>query len=308
VKLTPRHYAYLKISEGCNHRCTFCIIPSMRGDLVSRPIGDVLSEAKRLVDAGVKELLVISQDTSAYGVDVKHRMGFHNGEPVKTSMVGLCEQLAKLGVWTRLHYVYPYPHVDDVIPLMAEGKILPYLDIPLQHASPRILKLMKRPGAVDRQLARIKRWREICPELTLRSTFIVGFPGETEEDFQMLLDFLTEARLDRVGCFKYSPVEGATANELADQVPEEVKEERWNRFMQLQQRISAERLQEKIGREILVMIDEVDEEGAIGRSMADAPEIDGAVYLNGDTNVKPGDIVRVKVENADEYDLWGTRV
>ena len=308
VKLTPRHYAYLKISEGCNHRCTFCIIPSMRGDLVSRPIGDVLSEAKRLVDAGVKELLVISQDTSAYGVDVKHRMGFHNGEPVKTSMVGLCEQLAKLGVWTRLHYVYPYPHVDDVIPLMAEGKILPYLDIPLQHASPRILKLMKRPGAVDRQLARIKRWREICPELTLRSTFIVGFPGETEEDFQMLLDFLTEARLDRVGCFKYSPVEGATANELADQVLEEVKEERWNRFMQLQQRISAERLQEKIGREILVMIDEVDEEGAIGRSMADAPEIDGAVYLNGDTNVKPGDIVRVKVENADEYDLWGTRV
>ncbi|MHA8114571.1 30S ribosomal protein S12 methylthiotransferase RimO [Kosakonia cowanii] len=308
VKLTPRHYAYLKISEGCNHRCTFCIIPSMRGDLVSRPIGDVLSEAKRLVDAGVKELLVISQDTSAYGVDVKHRMGFHNGEPVKTSMVGLCEQLAKLGVWTRLHYVYPYPHVDDVIPLMAEGKILPYLDIPLQHASPRILKLMKRPGAVDRQLARIKRWREICPELTLRSTFIVGFPGETEEDFQMLLDFLTEARLDRVGCFKYSPVEGATANELADQVPEEVKEERWNRFMQLQQRISAERLQEKIGREILVMIDEVDEEGAIGRSMADAPEIDGAVYLNGDTNVKPGDVVRVKVENADEYDLWGTRV
>ncbi|TCC04534.1 30S ribosomal protein S12 methylthiotransferase RimO [Kosakonia quasisacchari] len=308
VKLTPRHYAYLKISEGCNHRCTFCIIPSMRGDLASRPIGDVLAEAKRLVDAGVKELLVISQDTSAYGVDVKHRMGFHNGEPVKTSMVGLCEQLAKLGVWTRLHYVYPYPHVDDVIPLMAEGKILPYLDIPLQHASPRILKLMKRPGAVDRQLARIKQWREICPELTLRSTFIVGFPGETEEDFQMLLDFLKEARLDRVGCFKYSPVEGATANELADQVPEEVKEERWNRFMQLQQQISAERLQEKIGREILVIIDEVDEEGAIGRSMADAPEIDGAVYLNGETGVKPGDIIRVKVENADEYDLWGSRV
>ena len=308
VKLTPRHYAYLKISEGCNHRCTFCIIPSMRGDLVSRPIGEVLAEAKRLADAGVKELLVISQDTSAYGVDVKHRSGFHNGEPVKTSMVGLCEQLAKLGIWTRLHYVYPYPHVDDVIPLMAEGKILPYLDIPLQHASPRILKLMKRPGSVDRQLARIKQWREICPDLTLRSTFIVGFPGETEEDFQMLLDFLKEARLDRVGCFKYSPVEGATANELADQVPEEVKEERWNRFMQLQQQISAERLQEKVGREILVIIDEVDEEGAIGRSMADAPEIDGAVYLNGETNVKPGDIIRVKVENADEYDLWGSRV
>ncbi|MGL4723695.1 MAG: 30S ribosomal protein S12 methylthiotransferase RimO [Scandinavium sp.] len=308
VKLTPRHYAYLKISEGCNHRCTFCIIPSMRGDLVSRPIGDVLSEAKRLKDAGVKELLVISQDTSAYGVDVKHRMGFHDGEPVKTSMVGLCEQLAKLGVWVRLHYVYPYPHVDDVIPLMAEGKILPYLDIPLQHASPRILKLMKRPGSVDRQLARIKQWREICPELTLRSTFIVGFPGETEEDFQMLLDFLKEARLDRVGCFKYSPVEGATANELEGQVPEEVKEERWNRFMQLQQQISAERLQEKVGREIMVIIDEVDEEGAIGRSMADAPEIDGAVYLNGETRVKPGDVLRVKVEHADEYDLWGARV
>ena len=308
VKLTPRHYAYLKISEGCNHRCTFCIIPSMRGDLVSRPIGEVLSEAKRLVDAGVKEILVISQDTSAYGVDVKHRTGFHNGEPVKTSMVSLCEQLSKLGIWTRLHYVYPYPHVDDVIPLMAEGKILPYLDIPLQPASPRILKLMKRPGSVDRQLARIKQWREICPELTLRSTFIVGFPGETEEDFQMLLDFLKEARLDRVGCFKYSPVEGADANALPDQVLEEVKEERWNRFMQLQQQISAERLQEKVGREILVIIDEVDEEGAIGRSMADAPEIDGAVYLNGETNVKPGDILRVKVEHADEYDLWGSRV
>ncbi|MFK3660071.1 30S ribosomal protein S12 methylthiotransferase RimO [Scandinavium sp. NPDC088450] len=308
VKLTPRHYAYLKISEGCNHRCTFCIIPSMRGDLVSRPIGEVLSEAKRLVDAGVKEMLVISQDTSAYGVDVKHRTGFHDGEPVKTSMVGLCEQLAKLGVWVRLHYVYPYPHVDDVIPLMAEGKILPYLDIPLQHASPRILKLMKRPGSVDRQLARIKQWREICPELTLRSTFIVGFPGETEEDFQMLLDFLKEARLDRVGCFKYSPVEGATANELEGQVPEEMKEERWNRFMQLQQQISAERLQEKVGREIMVIIDEVDEEGAIGRSMADAPEIDGAVYLNGETRVKPGDVLRVKVEHADEYDLWGSRV
>jgi len=308
VKLTPRHYAYLKISEGCNHRCTFCIIPSMRGDLDSRPIGDVLSEAKRLKDAGVKELLVISQDTSAYGVDVKHRMGFHNGEPVKTSMVGLCEQLAKLDIWVRLHYVYPYPHVDDVIPLMAEGKILPYLDIPLQHASPRILKLMKRPGSVDRQLARIKQWREICPDLTLRSTFIVGFPGETEEDFQMLLDFLKEARLDRVGCFKYSPVEGATANELEGQVPEEVKEERWNRFMQLQQQISAERLQEKVGREIMVIVDEVDEEGAIGRSMADAPEIDGAVYLNGETRVKPGDVLRVKVEHADEYDLWGSRV
>ncbi|CAI1895825.1 MULTISPECIES: 30S ribosomal protein S12 methylthiotransferase RimO [Serratia] len=308
VKLTPKHYAYLKISEGCNHRCTFCIIPSMRGDLDSRPIGSVLDEAKRLVESGVKELLVISQDTSAYGVDVKHRTGFWNGQPVKTSMVSLCEQLSSLGAWVRLHYVYPYPHVDDVIPLMAAGKILPYLDIPLQHASPKILKLMKRPGAVERTLERIKRWREICPELTLRSTFIVGFPGETEEDFQMLLDFLTEAKLDRVGCFKFSPVEGAAANELADPVPEEVKEERFHRFMQLQQQISAQRLQDKIGREVLVLIDEVDEEGAIGRSMADAPEIDGAVYLNGEANVKVGDIVKVKIENADEYDLWGSKV
>ncbi|WP_409308953.1 30S ribosomal protein S12 methylthiotransferase RimO [Pectobacterium sp. B1J-3] len=307
VKLTPRHYAYLKISEGCNHRCTFCIIPSMRGDLDSRPIGSVLDEAKRLVDAGVKELLVISQDTSAYGADVKQRTGFWNGQPVKTSMVSLCEQLSSLGVWVRLHYVYPYPHVDDVIPLMAEGKILPYLDIPLQHASPRILKLMKRPGAVERTLERIKRWREICPELTLRSTFIVGFPGETEEDFQMLLDFLKEAQLDRVGCFKYSPVEGATANELPDQIPEEVKEERFHRFMQLQQSISAQRLQDKIGRELWVLIDDVDKEGAIGRSMADAPEIDGAVYLNGETGVNVGDIVKVKIEHADEYDLWGSR-
>ncbi|MBQ4794959.1 30S ribosomal protein S12 methylthiotransferase RimO [Pectobacterium versatile] len=308
VKLTPRHYAYLKISEGCNHRCTFCIIPSMRGDLDSRPIGSVLDEAKRLVDAGVKELLVISQDTSAYGADVKQRTGFWNGQPVKTSMASLCEQLASLGVWVRLHYVYPYPHVDDVIPLMAEGKILPYLDIPLQHASPKILKLMKRPGAVERTLERIKRWREICPDLTLRSTFIVGFPGETEEDFQMLLDFLKEAKLDRVGCFKFSPVEGAAANELPDQVPEEVKEERFHRFMQLQQAISTQRLQDKIGREVLVLIDEIDEEGAIGRSMADAPEIDGAVYLNGETGVKVGDIVKVKIEHADEYDLWGSRV
>ncbi|MFN3068144.1 30S ribosomal protein S12 methylthiotransferase RimO [Serratia sp. J2] len=308
VKLTPKHYAYLKISEGCNHRCTFCIIPSMRGDLDSRPIGSVLDEAKRLVESGVKELLVISQDTSAYGVDVKHRTGFWNGQPVKTSMVSLCEQLSSLGAWVRLHYVYPYPHVDDVIPLMAAGKILPYLDIPLQHASPKILKLMKRPGAVERTLERIKRWREICPELTLRSTFIVGFPGETEEDFQMLLDFLAEAKLDRVGCFKFSPVEGAAANELADPVPEEVKEERFHRFMQLQQQISAQRLQDKIGREVLVLIDEVDEEGAIGRSMADAPEIDGAVYLNGEANVKVGDIVKVKIENADEYDLWGSKV
>ncbi|MEN0676782.1 30S ribosomal protein S12 methylthiotransferase RimO [Plesiomonas shigelloides] len=308
VKLTPRHYAYLKISEGCNHRCTFCIIPSLRGDLESRPIGSVLDEAKRLVESGVKELLVISQDTSAYGVDVKHRTGFWNGQPVKTSMLSLCEQLAKLGVWVRLHYVYPYPHVDDVIPLMAEGKILPYLDIPLQHASPKVLKLMKRPGSVERTLERIKRWREICPELTLRSTFIVGFPGETEEDFEMLLDFLREAKIDRAGCFKYSPVDGATANDLPDQIPEEVKEDRWNRFMQVQQEVSALRLQEKIGREMLVIIDEVDEEGAVARSMADAPEIDGAVYLNGETNLNVGDIVRVKVEHADEYDLWASLI
>lgn len=308
VKLTPRHYAYLKISEGCNHRCTFCIIPSLRGDLESRPIGSVLDEAKRLVESGVKELLVISQDTSAYGVDVKHRTGFWNGQPVKTSMLSLCEQLAKLGVWVRLHYVYPYPHVDDVIPLMAEGKILPYLDIPLQHASPKVLKLMKRPGSVERTLERIKRWREICPELTLRSTFIVGFPGETEEDFEMLLDFLREAKIDRAGCFKYSPVDGATANDLPDQIPEEVKEDRWNRFMQVQQEVSALRLQEKIGREMLVIIDEVDEEGAVARSMADAPEIDGAVYLNGETNLNVGDIVRVKIEHADEYDLWASLV
>ncbi len=306
VKLTPRHYAYLKISEGCNHRCTFSIIPSMRGDLVSRPIGEVLAEAKRLADAGVKELLVISQDTSAYGVDVKHRTGFHNGMPVKTSMVSLCEELAKLGIWVRLHYVYPYPHVDDVIPLMAEGKILPYLDIPLPRASPRILKLM------NVQVLRTVSWRALSSGVKFAGSdpalhFYCGLPQRTEKDFQMLLDFLKEARLDRVGCFKYSPVEGATTNELADQVPEEVKEERWNRFMQLQQQISAERLQEKVGREILVLVDEVDEEGAIGRSMADAPEIDGAVYLNGETRVKPGDVVRVKVEHADEYDLWGTQ-
>ncbi|QYM94294.1 30S ribosomal protein S12 methylthiotransferase RimO [Dickeya zeae] len=308
VKLTPRHYAYLKISEGCDHRCTFCIIPSMRGDLDSRPIGSVLDEAKRLAEAGVKELLVISQDTSAYGADVKHRTGFWNGQPVKTSMVSLCEQLSTLGLWVRLHYVYPYPHVDDVIPLMAAGKVLPYLDIPLQHASPKILKLMKRPGAVERTLERIKRWREICPDLTLRSTFIVGFPGETEEDFQMLLDFLQEAQLDRVGCFRYSPVEGAAANDLPDQVPEDVKEDRYHRFMQVQQQISSQRLQAKVGRELTVLIDEVDEEGAIGRSMADAPEIDGAVYLNGENRVKVGDLVTVKIEHADEYDLWGSLV
>lgn len=308
VKLTPRHYAYLKISEGCNHRCTFCIIPSMRGDLVSRPIGDVLAEAKRLKEAGVKELLVISQDTSAYGVDVKHRTGFYDGMPVKTSMVALCEELAKLDIWVRLHYVYPYPHVDDVIPLMRDGKVLPYLDIPLQHASPRILKLMKRPGAVERTLERIQKWREICPQITLRSTFIVGFPGETEEDFQMLLDFIDKAELDRVGCFKYSPVEGALANELPDPVPEELQEERFQRFMELQQQVSIRKLARKVGQEMTVIIDEVDEEGATGRSFADAPEIDGLVYLNGETGLKPGDMVKVQVDDSDEYDLWASLI
>ncbi len=308
VKLTPRHYAYLKISEGCNHRCTFCIIPSMRGDLVSRPIGEVLAEAKRLKEAGVKEILVISQDTSAYGVDVKHRTGFYDGMPVKTSMVALCEELAKLDIWVRLHYVYPYPHVDDVIPLMRDGKVLPYLDIPLQHASPRILKLMKRPGTVERTLERIQKWREICPEITLRSTFIVGFPGETEEDFQMLLDFIDKAELDRVGCFKYSPVEGAKANELPDPVPEEVQEERFQRFMELQQQVSIRKLARKVGREMTIIIDEVDEEGATGRSAADAPEIDGLVYLNGETSLKPGDMVKVRIDEADEYDLWASLI
>ncbi|MFM5293681.1 30S ribosomal protein S12 methylthiotransferase RimO [Aeromonas veronii] len=308
VKLTPRHYAYLKISEGCNHRCTFCIIPSMRGDLVSRPIGDVLAEAKRLKEAGVKELLVISQDTSAYGVDVKHRTGFYDGMPVKTSMVALCEELAKLDIWVRLHYVYPYPHVDDVIPLMRDGKVLPYLDIPLQHASPRILKLMKRPGTVERTLERIQKWREICPQITLRSTFIVGFPGETEEDFQMLLDFIDKAELDRVGCFKYSPVEGALANELPDPVPEEIQEERFQRFMELQQQVSTRKLARKVGQEMTVIIDEVDEEGATGRSFADAPEIDGLVYLNGETGLKPGDMVKVRIDESDEYDLWASLI
>ncbi len=304
IKLTPRHYAYLKISEGCNHRCSFCIIPSMRGTHVSRPIGDVLGEAERLVNAGVKELLVISQDTSAYGIDMKFRTGFWNGRPIKTHMTQLCEALAGFGVWTRLHYVYPYPHVDEVIPLMADGKLLPYLDIPFQHASPRILKLMKRPAFEDRTMARIKKWREACPDLTLRSTFIVGFPGETEEDFQYLLDWMSEAQLDRVGCFQYSPVEGARANELPDPVPDEVKQERWDRFMAHQQAISTQRLERKVGREIEVLIDEVDADGAVGRSSADAPEIDGNVFVSGAKNARPGDMLRVKVTDSDEYDLY----
>ena len=313
VKLTPKHYAYLKISEGCDHRCTFCIIPSLRGDLESRSITQVLDEAKRLADAGVKELLVVSQDTSAYAMDTQRKEGgvktaFWNGMPIKNDLITLCKQLGKLGIWVRLHYVYPYPHVDDLIPLMAEGLLLPYLDIPLQHASPKILKAMKRPGKIDRTLERIKQWREICPVLTLRSTFIVGFPGETEEDFQILLDFLKEAQLDRVGCFKFSPVEGAPATEMADQVPEDVKEERFHRFMQLQQEISAERLKQKIGQTLDVIVDEIDDEGIIGRTKADAPEVDGLVYIENlsGTPVKVGEFIKVTITHSDEYDLWGT--
>lgn len=313
VKLTPKHYAYLKISEGCDHRCTFCIIPSLRGDLESRSITQVLDEAKRLADAGVKELLVVSQDTSAYAMDTQRKEGgvktaFWNGMPIKNDLMTLCKQLGKLGIWVRLHYVYPYPHVDDLIPLMAEGLLLPYLDIPLQHASPKILKAMKRPGKIDRTLERIKQWREICPDLTLRSTFIVGFPGETEEDFQMLLDFLKEAQLDRVGCFKFSPVEGAPATEMADQVPEDVKEERFHRFMQLQQEISAERLKQKIGQTLDVIVDEIDDEGIIGRTKADAPEVDGLVYIENlsGSPVKVGEFIKVTITHSDEYDLWGT--
>ena len=303
IKLTPRHYAYLKISEGCNHSCSFCIIPSMRGKLVSRPVGEVLSEAERLVKAGVKELLVISQDTSAYGVDMKYKTDFWNGQPVKTRMTELCEALSSMGIWVRLHYVYPYPHVDELIPLMAAGKLLPYLDIPFQHASPKVLKAMKRPAFEDKTLARIKNWREICPELTIRSTFIVGFPGETEEDFQYLLDWLTEAQLDRVGCFQYSPVEGASANLLDNHVPDDVKQDRRDRFMAHQQAISAARLQLKVGKELEVLIDEVDDQGAVARCYADAPEIDGSVFI-ASTEVKPGDKVRVRIVDADEYDMW----
>jgi len=310
IKLTPRHYAYLKISEGCNHRCSFCIIPSMRGDLVSRPVGEVLDEAQRLVAAGTKELLVISQDTSAYGVDIKYRTGFWQGQPVKTKMLDLCRELGKLGVWARLHYVYPYPHVDDVIPLMAEGFILPYLDIPFQHASPKVLKAMKRPAHQEKTLERIHKWREICPELVIRSTFIVGFPGETEEDFEILLDWLKEARLDRVGCFKYSPVDGAAANELDHQVPEELKQERWERFMAVQQKISAEKLQSRVGYEMQVLVDQVLEDGsAIARTYADAPEIDGVVHIEQVLeSVREGDFIDVEIISADEYDLYGVQL
>ncbi|MDA1372076.1 MAG: 30S ribosomal protein S12 methylthiotransferase RimO [Proteobacteria bacterium] len=307
IKLTPRHYAYLKISEGCNHRCSFCIIPSMRGDLVSRPIADVLEEAERLVNAGVKELLVISQDTSAYGVDTKYQTGFWQGRPLKANMQGLCEALAEFGIWVRLHYVYPYPHVDNIIPLMAENKIVPYLDIPFQHASLPILKAMKRPAATEKSLQRIQNWRTQCPDLTIRSTFIVGFPGETEDDFQQLLDFLEQAQLDRVGCFQYSPVVGAKANELANHVADEIKQERWNRFMETQQAISTSRLANKIGKTIEVLVDSVDDQGATARSHADAPEIDGVVYIAKDEELEPGNLLKVTVTDSDAYDLYAKR-
>ena len=303
IKLTPRHYAYLKISEGCNHRCTFCIIPSMRGDLVSRPVGDVMKEAEALVKAGVKELLVISQDTSAYGVDVKYRTGFWGGKPLRTRMTELCEALGELGVWVRLHYVYPYPHVDEVIALMAGGKILPYLDVPFQHASPRILRLMKRPASTEKNLERIRAWREACPDITIRSTFIAGFPGETEAEFEELLQFLREARLDRVGCFAYSPVEGARANELPDPVPEPVREERRARFMEVQAAISREKLRAKVGRELEVMVDDMEGAIAIARSQGDAPEFDGLVRVKGAKGAKPGDFLNVSVTGATDHDL-----
>lgn len=310
IRLTPQHYAYLKISEGCNHRCSFCIIPSMRGDLVSRPIGDVLNEAERLVNAGVSEILVISQDTSAYGVDMKFRKGFWNGRPVRTHMTELSQALGELGVWIRLHYVYPYPHVDDVIPLMAEGAILPYLDVPFQHASPAILKAMKRPASSENNLARIKAWRATCPEIAIRSTFIVGFPGETEDDFAQLLDFMQEAELDRVGCFAYSAVEGAAANALPNPVPEEVKQERLSRFMEVQERISAAKVAAKVGSLQTVLVDELttDDEGqviAIARTKADAPEIDGIVYLQDGEGLTPGDFVDVEIVAAQGHDLIG---
>ncbi len=304
IKLTPKHYAYLKISEGCNHRCTFCIIPSMRGDLVSRKIDDVLLEARRLADAGVKELLIVSQDTSAYGLDLKYEPRYWRGKSINTRFYDLAEALGELGIWVRMHYVYPYPHVDDVVPLMAEGKILPYLDIPFQHANSRILKLMKRPAASQNNLERIKAWREVCPDITLRSTFIVGFPGETEQEFEELLDFLDEAQLDRVGCFAYSPVKGAVANDLPNAVPEELKQERLARFMDRQSEISAARLQDRIGNIETVLIDEVVEEGAVGRTYSDAPEIDGLVFIDGATHLSVGEFVDVQIEEADEHDLW----
>jgi ribosomal protein S12 methylthiotransferase len=304
IRLTPKHYAYLKISEGCNHRCSFCIIPSMRGDLVSRSIDDVMTEAETLVNSGVSEILVISQDTSAYGVDIKYRSGFWNGRPVKTKLYDLAQALGSLGVWIRMHYVYPYPHVDDIIPLMSEGSILPYLDVPFQHASPRISKLMKRPASAENNLLRINKWREVCPDITIRSTFIVGFPGETEAEFEALLDFLEEAQLDRVGCFKYSPVDGASANLLEGQVPEDIKEERLQKFMETQARISHQKLESKVGQTFTVLVDGHDGDYAIARSMADAPDIDGKVYLRDGKLLKPGDFVDVKIESYDQHDLF----
>jgi ribosomal protein S12 methylthiotransferase len=304
IKLTPKHYAYIKISEGCNHRCTFCIIPSMRGDLVSRPIDDVMLEALRLADAGVKELLIVSQDTSAYGLDLKYQPRYWRGRSVETRFYDLAAALGELGIWVRMHYVYPYPHVDNVIPLMAEGKILPYLDIPFQHASSRILKLMKRPAASQNNLERIKAWREICPDITIRSTFIVGFPGETVQEFEELLGFLDEAQLDRVGCFAYSPVKGAVANDLPDAIPEDIQQERLARFMERQSKISAGRLQQRIGNIETVLIDEVVEEGAVARSQSDAPEIDGLVFIDGATHLQVGEFVEVEIEEADDHDLW----
>ena len=304
IRLTPKHYAYVKISEGCNHRCTFCIIPSMRGNLVSRPVGEVMQEAQSLVRSGVKELLVISQDTSAYGVDIKYRTGFWGGRPIKTRMTELVSAMSELGVWVRLHYVYPYPHVDEVIPMMADGRVLPYLDIPFQHASARILKLMKRPASSENVLNRVQRWREVCPDITLRSTFIVGFPGETEAEFEELLDFLREAQLDRVGAFMYSPVEGASANDLPNHLPPEVQQERLTRLMQLQETISGVRLARKVGRTMEVLVDEVNDEGAIARSSADAPEIDGLVYIEDGQALNMGDLVSVTVTDSDAHDLW----
>jgi len=304
IKLTPAHYAYLKIAEGCNHRCTFCIIPSMRGPLVSRPIGEVMQEAENLVKAGVKELLVISQDTSAYGVDLKYRIGFWRGRPLKTRLTELARALGELGAWVRLHYVYPYPHVDEIVPLMMDGRLLPYLDVPFQHASRRILKLMKRPASAEDNLARIRRWREVCPDITLRSTFIVGFPGETEAEFEELLAFLEEAQLDRVGCFAYSAVEGAAANALPGSLPEKVKEERRARFMALQENISAQRLRRKVGRTLTVLVDEVKADDAIARSSADAPEIDGIVHVAPDQGLKAGEFATVRVTRAGMHDLW----
>ena len=304
LRLTPRHYAYLKISEGCNNRCSFCIIPSLRGDLASRPSNHVMTEAERLVKAGVKELLVISQDTSAYGLDIKYEASTWKGQPLKAKFLDLSRALGDFGAWVRLQYVYPYPHVDDVIPLMADGKILPYLDIPFQHASPSILKAMRRPASNEKTLKRIEGWRKVCPDLALRSTFIVGFPGETEADFQMLLDWTAEAKIARAGCFKYEPVDGAVANDLAGAVPEDVKEDRWHRFMAAQQIVSAEIMATRVGRTIDVLIDDVDAEGAIGRSQWDAPEIDGSVFINGATSLKPGDMVKATVAHSDEYDLW----